>query len=134
MCIRAPPRRRGGSRASTRYNHATTTPQRPMSRPHGGAHMGKVVNRIQIINNTDADLAREGRQPPETVRRVEVDALVDTGATMMVIPADVVARLGLPIRGTRKVRYANGQSAEIPWVGSVGLVICGREMTCDALV
>ena len=96
--------------------------------------MGKVMNRIEVINNTDVDKARQGLIPAGEVRSEQVDALVDTGATMMVIPADLAQRLGLSVEGTRKVRDANGQVAEIPWVSGVRQVICGREMTCDALV
>lgn len=96
--------------------------------------MGKVVNRIKITNNTDVDKAREGLIGLDAVRSVTVEALVDTGATMMVVPAEVAEKLGLPRGGTRKVKYADGRVAEVPWVTSVRLEICGREMTCDALV
>ncbi len=96
--------------------------------------MGKAVNRIKITNNTDIDNARAGSIAAEAVRSVWVDALVDTGATMMVIPAEIAEKLGLPRGGTRKVKYADGRVAELAWVTSVRLEICGREMTCDALV
>jgi hypothetical protein len=33
---------------------------------------------------------------------------------MMVLPADVVERLGLEPAGHRKVRYADGRVAEVP--------------------
>jgi len=63
-----------------------------------------------------------------------IEALVDTGATMLLLPADVVATLGLPYERMRKVRYADGRIEEIPWVGGVRLEVLGREMVCDALV
>jgi clan AA aspartic protease len=72
--------------------------------------------------------------PLDQVRSAEVEVLIDTGATMLVLPADVVQRLGVAEEGRRKVRYANGQVSEVPWVGGVRLEILGREMTCDALV
>jgi clan AA aspartic protease len=65
---------------------------------------------------------------------VEIEALVDTGATMLILPADVVARLGLKEQGRRKVVYANGAEEEIPWIGGVRLTLLGREMIASALV
>ena len=96
--------------------------------------MGKIMMKLKLTNNTDLDKAQERLIPPERVRTVEVEALIDTGATTLVLPADVVQRLGLLEQGRRKVRYADGRVAEVPWVGGVRLEILGREMTCDALV
>ena len=70
----------------------------------------------------------------ESVRCVEIEALVDTGTTQLALPADVVEKLGIPPSGTRKARDARGQVIELPWVGGVRIEILGREMTCDALV
>jgi len=58
--------------------------------------MGRVVARIKLQNSGDLRLARDGLLPPERVRTLELEALVDTGATDLVLPADVVAELGLP--------------------------------------
>ena len=96
--------------------------------------MGKVIMRIKVTNNIDVEKAKQGLLVPDAVRSQEIDALFDTGATMLTLPGDLVAALGLPIRGKRKVRYADGRVAEIEWVSSVELEILGREMTCDALV
>ena len=96
--------------------------------------MGKIMTKLKLTNNTDLDKAQERLILPDRVRTVEVEALIDTGATMLVLPADVVQRLGLLEQGRRKVRYADGRVAEVPWVGGVRLEILGREMTCDALV
>lgn len=96
--------------------------------------MGRVMAHIKLTNHTDKQMAAQGRIGPEEVRTIEIEALVDTGATMLVLPADVVARLGLPYEGTRRVRYADGKAHDVPWVGGVRIEILGREMTCDALV
>jgi clan AA aspartic protease len=90
--------------------------------------------KIKLTNLLDVGKASDGMVPPESVRKVEIEALVDTGATMLVLPEDVVIALGLPARGTRAVRYADGRVRDVPWVGGVLLEILGREMTCDALV
>jgi predicted aspartyl protease len=53
---------------------------------------------------------------------------------MLVLPADVVRRLGVRERARRKVRYANGQVAEVPMVGGIEVTILGRKTQCEALV
>ena len=53
---------------------------------------------------------------------------------MLILPADLVERLGLAVRGTRKVRYADDRIETIPWVGPVKMEIRGREAIGSALV
>ena len=65
---------------------------------------------------------------------MEIEALVDTGATMLMLPADVVERLGVRISGQRNVRYADGRVEPLPWVAGVKIVILGRETVVTALV
>lgn len=92
------------------------------------------MEKIKLTNSYDEDRVAGGYWQPEQVRSVEIEALVDTGATMLILPADVVERLGLKEEGRRKVRYANGETDEVPWVGGVRLTILGREMIASALV
>jgi clan AA aspartic protease len=96
--------------------------------------MGKVMQPIRLRNSNDVARAAEGTLATEAIRSVELTALVDTGATMLVLPADVVAALGLHAQGTRRVRYPNGEVAERPWVGNVEIEILGRKTVCTALV
>ena len=96
--------------------------------------MGRVMTKVKLTNALDAEKAREGLVSPDEVRGVEVEALVDTGATMLALPADVAAKLGLRERGRRRVRHADGRVADVPWVGPVTVEILAREMSCDAVV
>jgi clan AA aspartic protease len=97
--------------------------------------MGRVMTKIKLTNDTDLKMARRGLLPPGKVRGMTVDGVVDTGATMLVLPAEVCRRLGLSHeRQRRKVRYADGRVAQVPWVSGVRIEILGRQMTCDALV
>ena len=96
--------------------------------------MGLVMITIRISNHTDVGNLAAGRITPEQVRSEDVEALVDTGATMLALPADVVERLGVPVRGSQRVRYADGRTAELVRVLGIHLEIMGRDMTCDALV
>jgi clan AA aspartic protease len=96
--------------------------------------MGRIMQPIQLANNHDEEDVKCGRRRPHEVRAVHLRALVDTGATMLVLPADVVAKLGLFPDGYRKVRYADGRIRELPWVSSIRITILGRETVTNALV
>jgi clan AA aspartic protease len=96
--------------------------------------MGRVMQSIKLTNSYDEEDVTRGHLRSEEVRTTEIDALVDTGATMLVLPADAVARLGLLVAGYRRVRYADGRTAEVPWVSGVGITILGRETVTNALV
>ena len=89
---------------------------------------------IKLINNYDEERVLSGELTPDRVRSVEIDALVDTGATMLVLPEEIVQRLGLRTAGYRNARYADGRIAEVPWVAGVKIVILGRETVVTALV
>jgi clan AA aspartic protease len=96
--------------------------------------MGKVMQRIKLTNSHDEEDVLRGYMDADQIRGIEIDALVDTGATMLVLPADVVAKLGLLPDGYRKVRYADGRVREVPWVGGIRIEILGRETVATALV
>src|SRR4029078_1383173 len=57
-----------------------------------------------------------------------------TGATTMVLPADVVERLGRQPTEHRKVRYADGRVAGVPGVSDRRVVSLGRGAVISALV
>jgi clan AA aspartic protease len=96
--------------------------------------MGLVMIVIKVSNNTDIDISQRGLIPAESVRSAEIEAMVDTGATMLALPEDAVRRLGVPERGRQRVRFADGRTAELPRATGIRLEILGRDMTCDALV
>ena len=91
------------------------------------------MTKIKVTNPTDIDNAGAGLIPQNQVRWEETEALVDTGAVTLVLPEDLCRRLGLRFNGTRKVRYANGTTAVIPWT-SVRVEILGRETICETFV
>jgi len=91
------------------------------------------MTKIKVTNPTDLDNARAGVIAAEQVRWAETEALVDTGAVTLVLPRDLCERLGLHFQGTRRVRYANGTTAVIPWT-SVRVEILGRDTICETFV
>ena len=57
--------------------------------------MGKVITTLVITNRLDEAKAEDGLIPMEQVRSVTLEnVLVDTGATTLCLPKDVIARLG----------------------------------------
>lgn len=92
------------------------------------------MTKVVLENATDRGKFEEGLISAEQVRRVELEALVDTGATMMVLPADVVAALGLTVRAYRPARLADGSLCDVGRVNGLWIEILGRDMTGDALV
>src|SRR5689334_17625696 len=96
--------------------------------------MGKVMTKLILENALDLGNAENGAIRHDQVRRVEVEALVDTGATMLALPADLVAPLGLPIRDRRRAKLADGTSIEVGRVTGLRIEILGRDMTGDAWI
>lgn len=90
---------------------------------------------LKLWNYTDLEDVRRGLLPPQAVRHVSVEALVDTGAvTTLVIPEDVARALGLSVVQVRKVTLADGTKRDIPVMGGLRIEILGRQMNCDAYV
>jgi clan AA aspartic protease len=71
---------------------------------------------------------------PGEVRTYETDALVDTGAVRTVLPQEVVARLGLGIRGQRLATYADGRTEAVSVTEPFVVELEGRDTLEDALV
>jgi predicted aspartyl protease len=95
------------------------------------ATMGKVLVAVQIENLEDLFNAEKGALPLEQVRRVEVsDALVDTGATGLLLPKRLIAALGLHPLRTRQTRGLGGTVA-LPMYRAVRLTIQGRDCVTD---
>jgi hypothetical protein len=58
--------------------------------------MGRVTATITVTNEVDKMLAERGFIPAEQIRSITIDnVLVDTGATRLCLPADIIAQLGL---------------------------------------
>jgi clan AA aspartic protease len=72
-----------------------------------------------------------GEIAADQARRVDVaEALVDTGATGLSLPRQLIQQLGLlPIRTRRAVTTAGVR--EVPTFGAVKLTVLGRDCICD---
>jgi clan AA aspartic protease len=96
--------------------------------------MGTVMTKLAMWNNTDLEDANRGLVPPNAVRSVTLEALVDTGAMTLVIPEEAARALGLSLIGHRPATLADGTKRQIPVMGALRIEILGRQMICDALV
>jgi predicted aspartyl protease len=93
--------------------------------------MGKVFVGATIENLGDIEMRERGLLPPEQVRRVDVpDALVDTGASTLLLPKRLIQQLGLRHYRTRQARGVGG-NVSMPMYSAVWLTIQGRECAVD---
>lgn len=93
--------------------------------------MGKVVVPAKIENLEDLFNVDKGLISADQVRRIEVaDALIDTGATGLLMPRRMIASLGLH---AYRQRYALGIGGKVPLpiYGVVRLTIQGRDCPLD---
>ncbi len=83
--------------------------------------MGKVVEKVKIANLLDP------------TKSVTVKAIVDTGATLLVLPSDIVDNLGLEKVEEVRVKYANNHVETKEIYGVVRLELKGRIGNFDVL-
>ena len=95
--------------------------------------MGKVTTTITITNQIDQTLAERGFIPAEQIRSITLhDVLVDTGATRLCLPKNIILDLGLPLQGEVDVKIATGvQKARI--FKMLNLSVEGREGTFNCI-
>ncbi|HEY3237746.1 MAG TPA: retroviral-like aspartic protease family protein [Polyangiaceae bacterium] len=96
--------------------------------------MGELRAKLLLENQRDRILADAGHLDPAAVRRVELDALVDTGAVMLLLPQDVVETLGLSLDGRIIVTLANDEKIELPRARYLSVTCQSRQMDTDCLV
>jgi len=96
--------------------------------------MGRVTCMAKIENALDSAQARMGQLAVEKVRAITIeDALVDTGASTLALPAKMLRQLGLDIpSSTRRSRNTTGPY-EVKIYGPVRLTIFDRDITLDAM-
>ena len=63
--------------------------------PKPGCDVGRVVVTVAVENVEDRKRADRGEIGDDRVRRISVEALVDSGATFFCLPESVIEQLGL---------------------------------------
>ena len=93
--------------------------------------MGKVTVTARMENLADVEIRERGMVPADQVRSIEVtDALVDPGASGLILPKRLVAQLGLRHFRTRPAREV-GESVAMRVFSVVRLTIQDRECAID---
>ena len=96
--------------------------------------MGLVRTEITLTNAIDASNARTGILKEQEIRRVTVEALVDTGAWTLVINESVREKLGLEATRTAPGILADGTQSTYKLAGPLEVRWKDRNTNCDALV
>lgn len=100
----------------------------------GGPVMGEIRVKARLESERDIILKEAGKLGRRKVRFFEIDAVVDTGAVMTLLPQEAVEALGLRSLGTRTALLANDQKIELPCAGGILLAIGDRQMITECLV
>lgn len=88
--------------------------------------MGEIVVLCEVENTVDRAMADRGLVAESRVRCEGVEGVVDTGAVMLMLPEDLVERLGLAAGHTVTVTYADERAEERPVAGPVTVKIGDR--------
>ena len=90
-----------------------------------------VTTEIAVTNEVDTILAERGFIEPKQIRSVVLDnVLVDTGATQLCLPEEIISQLALTQAGQIEVKAATG-TKEVRVFKNLTLAVAGREGRFD---
>jgi clan AA aspartic protease len=96
--------------------------------------MGNVFAEITVKNAGDLIRVKDGQITENEVRTVTFTAIVDTGATTLVITEDIFKQLGVSVVDTRDINLAGGGKIECKITDPVRVQWKNRFATVDAVV
>jgi len=96
--------------------------------------MGLVYAEIELIRGADIVLSQEGQLPADRIRRLKVNALVDSGAYMLAINQQIKTQLDLRKVGEQVAELADGTQTRLEIVGPVDVQFENRSTTVRAMV
>lgn len=96
--------------------------------------MGEIRVEALLENERDLGLCREGKLAKKRIRAAVVNALVDTGAVEILLPRELVEKLGLHVFDKMTVILADDRKIELECAGAMTVTIAGRTMKTDCLV
>ena len=96
--------------------------------------MGLVYADIELVRGDNLALAREGYRSEDQIRRCTVSAMVDSGATMLAIPAFVRKQLDLKKVSDIEAELVDGSSVAFEVVGPIEVRFQNRRTSVEALV
>jgi clan AA aspartic protease len=96
--------------------------------------MGEVRTEITLVNVEDQGIANRGYIPQDQVRRLTVNAVVDTGTWTLIINEETREKLGLRIEETSETTVAGGGTVPSRITEPVRVYWKNRRTTCEAVV
>jgi clan AA aspartic protease len=96
--------------------------------------MGEVRTEITLVNLRDSGKAADGLIPESAVRRLTVNAVVDTGAGTLIINEEIREKLGLRVEDAGEVTLAGGIKAPCQETEPVRVYWKNRRAACEAVV
>jgi len=100
----------------------------------GESKMGLVYEEITLKNYSDVEFCDNGLIKESEIRQITVQALVDTGASSLVINEEIREKLGLKIIGKRYATLANSKEEVCKKTGAVEIIWKDRSSIIPALV
>jgi clan AA aspartic protease len=97
-------------------------------------NMGEVRTEITLVNIGDAIKARDGIIPQSAVRRLTVNAVVDTGAWTLIINEATREKLGLLEEESAETTVAGGGTVPCQITEPVRIYWKDRNFPCNAAV
>lgn len=95
--------------------------------------VGKVLTRLTVTNRGDETMAARGALAASEIRsQILPEVLVDTGATTLCLPIDVIRQLGLPLMRTVRASTATGVE-DLELYEDAKITIEGRTATFECL-
>jgi clan AA aspartic protease len=96
--------------------------------------MGEVRTEITLVNIRDQNVADGGYIPQDQVRRLTVNAVVDTGAWTLVINEETREKLGLLVKKPSETTVAGGGTVPSRITEYVEVRWKDRKTACEAVV
>jgi clan AA aspartic protease len=96
--------------------------------------MGIVRTEITLVNIEEQSVANRGYMPQDQVRRLTVNALVDTGAWTLVISEKTREKLGLRVEEPNETTLAGGIKVSSGITEYVEVRWKDRKTACEAVV
>jgi clan AA aspartic protease len=96
--------------------------------------MGLVYANIELINGDDLALSRRFYIGEDEIKRMHINALVDTGSYNLCINEEIQSQMQFPVVEKRKAQTADGRIVECDVVGNVEVRFKNRATTCRAMV
>src|SRR5947207_15095664 len=101
--------------------------------PSGGKQMGTVYAELELANAGDLFMHRRGLLPEDKVKRMNIDAFVDSGSYMRIITENVQQQLELPFIEAQLLRMVDESAVRGQVFGPVEIRFENRLATGDAV-